>query len=64
MSEENGYGSEGSIGPDTVSDGADLVETRLRAVIAAARYNGIELDRRDFRQASPETVPPPAALVE
>ncbi len=54
----------GPIGPETVGDDTDVVETRLRAVIAAARHHGIDLDRHDFRQAAADTVPAPAALVE
>ena len=43
--------------------GATPTETRLRAVIAAARYHGIELDRDDLRFPDGQA-PEPAALVE
>ncbi len=39
------------------------LEIRILAVIAAAQYHGIELDRDDLRFPAGET-PPPAALVE
>jgi HlyB family type I secretion system ABC transporter len=52
------------IGPQTLDADVDLSETRVRAVIAAARYNGVDLDRRDFRQVESEATPSPASLVE
>ena len=42
---------------------ANPLETRLMALIAAARYHGAELDRDDLRIPA-GTRPPPAALVE
>ena len=53
----------GSIGPETLGNATDLVETRLRAVIAAARYHGVELERGDFKRPANEVVPTPASLV-
>ena len=53
----------GQIGPGTLDGAVDLSETRVRAVIAAARYNGVDLDRRDFRRAESEPTPSPASLV-
>ena len=54
----------GQIGPETFGDDTDVVETRLRAVIAAARHHGVDLDRHDFHQPAAQTVPTPAALVD
>ena len=59
----NGPEPAGSIGPETLGSDADLSETRVRAVIAAARYHGTELDRRDFRPPPTETTFSPASLV-
>jgi subfamily B ATP-binding cassette protein HlyB/CyaB len=42
---------------------ASPLEVRILAVMAAARYHGVELDREDLRFPRGET-PPPAALVE
>src|SRR5581483_6638623 len=58
------HSADGAISSDTVADTAELVESRLRAAMAAARFHGTELDRRDFRAAGKEPVPSPAALVD
>jgi subfamily B ATP-binding cassette protein HlyB/CyaB len=42
---------------------ADAAQRRLDGVAAAARFHGIELDRRDFRALPGEQVPSAAALV-
>ncbi len=39
-----------------------MLESRLRAVAAAARYHGIELDLKDFRATAGETTPSAASL--
>ena len=39
------------------------VLARLRSVIAAARYHGVEMDARDFRGTVGEETPSPATLV-
>ncbi len=38
-------------------------ESRLRALEAAARYHGVDLDRREFQATEGEAVPSPATLV-
>ena len=54
----------GAITPDTISAGLeDAVEIRMLAVLAASRYHGVELDRRQFRSLAGEDVPSPASLV-
>jgi ATP-binding cassette, subfamily B, bacterial HlyB/CyaB len=53
----------GAIDTETLGGSADLSETRLRAVVAAARFHGTELDRADFRRPAGEPTPSPAALV-
>jgi len=40
------------------------VQIRFDALVAAARFHGIDLDRRDFRPMAGERVPCPASLVE
>ncbi len=55
-----------AITPGTVGDGLDVAtaaELRLLAVLAAARFHGIELDRGAFRREVGEAVPSPASLV-
>ncbi len=56
-----GHGASGSLGAGTAN--ADGRLSRLRAVMAAARYHGAELDPRDFRGAITEVTPSPASLV-
>jgi subfamily B ATP-binding cassette protein HlyB/CyaB len=48
---------------DMAGSAVDLSETRVRAVMAAARHNGVELERGELRKQQNETVPSPAALV-
>ncbi len=51
-------------GPQPASAPADEPgESRLRAMEAAARYHGVELDRGEFRGQEGETVPSPATLI-
>ena len=57
-------GNAGPITPDTIGAGVgDAVETRMLAVISAARHHGVELDRRDFRAIAGEDVPSPPSLL-
>ena len=53
-----------NIDSETIDGQADLAETRLRAAIAAARFFGVELDRRDFRAIGAGASPSPAALCQ
>jgi len=39
-------------------------EMRLRAILVAAQYHGVELDAKDYRPAAGEPYPPCAALVQ
>lgn len=50
------------IGEGTEQTVSDLAETRVRAVLEAARYHGIELDRADLRYPRGES-PTPLALL-
>ena len=59
--------SEPPINPETIGGNpqdSDVLEMRVLAVIAVARYHGIELDRRDLQAEPGERIPSPAALVE
>jgi HlyB family type I secretion system ABC transporter len=56
-------GLSGAIGAGTVDGAVDVAETRLRAAIAAARYFGTDLDRRDFHGNRDGSSPSPALLV-
>ena len=47
----------------SASSASDALELRLLAIIAAARFHGIELDRDNLRYA-PGEQPSPAALVQ
>ncbi len=49
--------------PPTSSAADEPSESRLRAMETAARYHGVELDRREFRAQEGETVPSPATLM-
>ena len=56
--DENPVGS--SLEPMTATE--SRLPPRLRAVMQAARYHGVELDPHDFTPQAGETVPSPAAL--
>jgi subfamily B ATP-binding cassette protein HlyB/CyaB len=43
---------------------ANSVQTRFEAVAAAARFHGVELDRRDYRAVAGEEIPSPASLAK
>lgn len=63
----DGQDTAGRIDPASVSGaglGADARALRLRAVMAAARYHGFDLDPDTFRGSAAETTPSPASLVE
>ena len=51
----------GTIGGERAGQGAD---TRLLAVVAAARYHGVDLNAADYRPAVGEQQPSPASLVD
>ena len=51
------------IGTDRASDVLTPTELRLRAVMAAARFHGVDLDMADFRSQAGEAYPSPASLV-
>ena len=54
----------GTAGPDDTRAAPPLpLELRLRALMAAARYHGLELDRDDLRVPDGE-MPSPAVLVD
>ena len=58
-------GSSGSsANPNAAPTQVDDREVRLRSVIAAARYGGIDLDPKDFRSAISEKTPSPTSLVD
>ena len=46
-----------------VVSAGDALQCRLDALAVAARFHGIQLDRKDFRPHPGEAVPSPAALV-
>ena len=46
----------------TVASTGSRLGPRLRAMVQAARYHGVELDANDFRPSQGEAVPSPAAL--
>ena len=50
-------------GPQSGREQVDGRQVRLRAVMAAARYHGAELDPKDFRGDITEVTPSPASLV-
>ena len=52
-----------SVRTDGVRTNLDPTERRLDALIAVARFHGVELDRRDLRAVAGEPIPSPAALV-
>ena len=59
--------SEPPINPGTIGGNphdSDVLDMRMLAVLAVARYHGIDLDRRDLQMEPGERVPSPAALVE
>ncbi len=51
------------IGTDRAADVLTPTELRLRAVMAAARFHGVDLDMADFRSQAGEAYPSPASLV-
>ncbi len=54
------------IDADTIGASAlpPAAETRLLAVVAAARHHGVDLNASDYRARSGETMPSPASLAE
>jgi subfamily B ATP-binding cassette protein HlyB/CyaB len=62
----NTSNAEPPINPGTIGGhpgDTDMLDMRMLAVLAVARYHGFELDRRDLRLEPGERVPSPAALV-
>ena len=51
----------GSPAPEGTAE-SGMLESRLRAAAAAARYHGVELDLKDFRATAGETTPSAASL--
>jgi ATP-binding cassette subfamily B protein len=51
------------IGSEAAADVLTPTELRLRAVLAAARFHGVDLDMTDFRGSVHEPYPSPASLV-
>ena len=43
-------------------DRAQQADTRILAVVAAARFHGVDLSAADYRPAAGETAPSPASL--